>query len=259
MSKFDSSLLVKNVETSSKELEDILLSYMRKKIDGTLEDQYDFEEYEQVQHILDKLKDVQADSYLATRDSKEATSEAKGSLDKRQVEMQDVMYEKRHILEEIVKCHEFRSVYQDVELIPLEEFQAKASEKHSVNTDERQLMISRLEYELAIRSELKEQQEALLKLKAQLIKENIDVERKVDQFDGLLDDFVDSTAPVMAALKTEEREIELAEGKLKLDGAAVNSVQQPTEVLEDQLMADVTETTTNTAETRESEDVMDQS
>jgi hypothetical protein len=38
---------------------------------------------------------------------------------------------------------------------------------------------------------LKEQQEALQQKKAQLIKENIKAQRKVDQFDKLLDDFVE--------------------------------------------------------------------
>jgi THO complex subunit 5 len=73
-----------------------------------LEDQYDFDEYEHVQQILDRLKDIQSTSYTSTRDSKQSTSDAKDYMDKKQVEMQDVMYEKRHILEEIVKCREFR-------------------------------------------------------------------------------------------------------------------------------------------------------
>lgn len=42
------------------------------------------------------------------RDSKQSTSDAKDHMDKKQVELQDVMYEKRHILEEIVQCREFR-------------------------------------------------------------------------------------------------------------------------------------------------------
>lgn len=73
-----------------------------------MEDQYDFDESEKVQLSIHRLKDIQAESYADTRDSKQATSDAKDNLDKRQVEMQDVMFEKRHILEEIVKCHEFR-------------------------------------------------------------------------------------------------------------------------------------------------------
>ncbi|KAG1151013.1 hypothetical protein G6F37_006519 [Rhizopus arrhizus] len=206
MPNLNSISLINNVEAASKELETTLVKYMEKKLNGTLEDQYDFDEYEHVQQILDRLKDIQSTSYTSTRDSKQSTSDAKDYMDKKQVEMQDVMYEKRHILEEIVKCREFRSVYQDIELIPLEEFQSKAGPEYLVDFDnQHQLMINRLKYELVIRAELKEQQEALQQKKAQLIKENIKTQRKVDQFDKLLDDFVESTRPVIDALAAEEK------------------------------------------------------
>jgi hypothetical protein len=47
-----------------------------------------------------------------------------------------------------------RSVYQDVELIPLDEFQQKAGPEYLENSDNpHQLMINRLKYELVVRSE----------------------------------------------------------------------------------------------------------
>lgn len=113
---------IDSIEIASKELETILTNYMQKKIDvtsflykevqthieqGTLGD-YNADEYEQVQNCLDRLKDLQANSYISMRDSKQSTSDAKDHMDKKQVELQDVMYEKRHILEEIVQCREFR-------------------------------------------------------------------------------------------------------------------------------------------------------
>lgn len=46
-----------------------------------------------------------------------------------------------------------RSVYQDVELIPLEEFLARAGPEYQQNSDNpHQLMINRLKYELVIRA-----------------------------------------------------------------------------------------------------------
>lgn len=46
-----------------------------------------------------------------------------------------------------------RSVYQDVELIPLEEFLANAGPEYQQNSDNpHQLMINRLKYELVIRA-----------------------------------------------------------------------------------------------------------
>lgn len=46
-----------------------------------------------------------------------------------------------------------RSVYEDVELIPLEEFLAKAGPEYLQNSDNpHQLMINRLKYELVVRT-----------------------------------------------------------------------------------------------------------
>lgn len=86
-------------------------------------------------------------------ESKQSTADAKVDMNEKRVELQDVMYERKHILEEIVKCRGFRSVYQDVELIPLEEFQQKAGQEYLENMDNPHLlMINRLKYELVVRS-----------------------------------------------------------------------------------------------------------
>jgi THO complex subunit 5 len=76
---------------------------------GTLDD--DILESEQGQTLLDaidKIKDLHSQAYGSTRDSKQQTAEAKDDMDDKQVGLQNVMYEKRHIVEEIVKCREFR-------------------------------------------------------------------------------------------------------------------------------------------------------
>jgi THO complex subunit 5 len=47
----------------------------------------------------------------------------------------------------------YRSVYQDVELIPLEEFKSQAGPEYQVDPENtHQLMINRLKYELVVRT-----------------------------------------------------------------------------------------------------------
>ena len=46
--------------------------------------------------------------YHTLKQSKEATAEAKERMNEKQVGLQGVMYEKRHILEDIVQCRQFR-------------------------------------------------------------------------------------------------------------------------------------------------------
>ncbi|CAO3688465.1 unnamed protein product [Rhizopus stolonifer] len=230
MLKLDSVLLIDNVKPSSNNLENILLKYMQKKLDGTLEDQYDFDESEKVQLSIHRLKDIQAESYTDTRD----------------IEMQDVMFEKRHILEEI-----------DVELIPFEEFQAKAQPEFLVDLDnEHQLIINKLKYELVIRSELKKQQDELLKIKAHLVRENVKIKRKVDKFDKLLDDFVDSSSPVLQALEAEENAIALEVEKEKADAVAAAEKEKAGGAVEEQQVTDIVETIATTTEIQQTEPAM---
>jgi THO complex subunit 5 len=47
-------------------------------------------------------------TYYATSESKEMTTNAKNEMNEKRVDLQDVMYERKHILEEIVGCRQFR-------------------------------------------------------------------------------------------------------------------------------------------------------
>ncbi|KAG1123560.1 hypothetical protein G6F42_010434 [Rhizopus arrhizus] len=224
--------LLQEISEAAKKLEAILVTQFDKKLEGTLEaDSQATIDYDQIGINFAKLKDRQVGSFTATLESKQATAEAKEHMNEKQVDLHDVMYEKRHILEEIVQCRKFRSVYQDVELIPLDEFKAKAGPEYLENSDNpHQLFINRLKYELVVRAALKEQQEELQLKRTQLIKENRKAQKKVDQYDKLLDDFVQSAAPLEEALEAE----------LKADNAPEE------EMITDQQEAG--ETTTNTAE-----------
>ncbi|OAD03031.1 hypothetical protein MUCCIDRAFT_156037 [Mucor lusitanicus CBS 277.49] len=147
----------------------------------------------------------------------------------KQVDLHDVMYEKRHILEEIVQCRKFRSVYQDVELIPLDEFKAKAGPEYLENSDNpHQLFINRLKYELVVRAALKEQQEELQLKRTQLIKENRKAQKKVDQYDKLLDDFVQSAAPLEEALEAEHKARNALQDEMVTDQAQETSTSTST-------------------------------
>lgn len=78
-------------------------------LQGTLEaDSHTNLDYDQIGINFAKLKDRQVGSFSETIESKQATAEAKEHMNEKQVDLHDVMYEKRHILEEIVQCRKFR-------------------------------------------------------------------------------------------------------------------------------------------------------
>lgn len=103
-------------------------------------------------HGFNRLIDLHMIAYATTTESKQTTTTARNEMNEKRVELQDIMYERKHILEEIVQCRQFRSVYQDVELIPEEEFRLKAGPEYLENADnEHQLKINRFKYELVLR------------------------------------------------------------------------------------------------------------
>ncbi|KAI8982129.1 Fms-interacting protein-domain-containing protein [Mycotypha africana] len=183
---------LQDIDEAVKTLQDIILRQYEKKLNGSLtENSYSEIDEEEISRHFEAIKDLAVESFTAIFQSKQATLEARERMNEKKLALQEVMYEKRHILEEIVQCQEFRSVFQDIELIPLEEFQENAGEEYKRDVDNpHQLFINRLKYELVIRSALKEQQEALQIQKTQLIKENRKAQMKIDQIDKLLDDFV---------------------------------------------------------------------
>ncbi|KAI8879358.1 hypothetical protein K501DRAFT_23221 [Backusella circina FSU 941] len=146
---------VQRIDAVSKEVQALFTLQMDKKSNGTLEKSYtrSVTDRKNIQNRFNTIKVLHMNCYVSTRDSKQATAEAKENLKEKEVELQDVMYEKTHILEKCVQCREFRSIYQDVELIPLDEFQAKAGLEYLEDSNNpHQLMINRLKYEFVIRT-----------------------------------------------------------------------------------------------------------
>ncbi|KAI8067728.1 hypothetical protein BC940DRAFT_300325 [Gongronella butleri] len=82
------------------------------------------------------------------QDTKVDTANSKNTMDDKQRELQDAIYEKRHILEEIQKCRQLRTVFQHLELLPLDTFFATAP-AHYAGRDqtEHAQMINRLLFE----------------------------------------------------------------------------------------------------------------
>ncbi|KAK7049506.1 hypothetical protein VNI00_005537 [Paramarasmius palmivorus] len=125
--------------------------------------------------LVARLKALNRAANLATRTQKDATAVARQEMDQSYLGLQNLLYEKRHLEREIEKCRQFASVYQDVPLYSLDEFQALAPEEartQEVMQDEHQLMLNRLSFELAERQRLAQRRKELLQAKEELMKES---------------------------------------------------------------------------------------
>ncbi|KZT74421.1 hypothetical protein DAEQUDRAFT_782111 [Daedalea quercina L-15889] len=148
--------------------------------------------------LFARLKSLNRAANGATRAQKQATADARQQMDHTYLGLQNLLYEKRHLEREIEKCRQFASVYQDIPVHSLEEFVQLAPDEAKaevVLSDEHQLMLNRLSFELAERQRYYRDPEELLKeskaklatmdsVKAQidsLIKTASEVQKKVGE------------------------------------------------------------------------------
>ncbi|PFH52740.1 hypothetical protein AMATHDRAFT_1791 [Amanita thiersii Skay4041] len=125
--------------------------------------------------LIGQLKSLNRAANLATRIQKDATAAARHEMDQSHLELQNLLYEKRHLEREIEKCRQFASIYQDVPLYTLEQFKSLAPEEartDDVLSDEHQLMLNRLSFELAERQRLDQKRKELIQQKEELLKES---------------------------------------------------------------------------------------
>ncbi|KAL0091074.1 Fms-interacting protein-domain-containing protein [Phycomyces blakesleeanus] len=223
MSALDGSPL-HSIIKASEELQAFVVSQLESRIAGTLpEDVLEGEKGMTLLKTIDKIMDLHALAFGSTRVSKHLTAEAKTAMDARQIGLQNVMYEKRHLLEEIVKCRDFRSVYQDVDLIPLDEFNAVAPPAYRQDNSNQHIeMINRLKFE----HEARMRQEKLQVERVKLIKDNRKAQEKLDRFDKLYDDLVQASIPMELALLDEDKKVE------KNDSVEVKTTNEDVEMEE---------------------------
>ncbi|KLO14964.1 hypothetical protein SCHPADRAFT_825557 [Schizopora paradoxa] len=145
--------------------------------------------------LFARLKALNRGANAAVRTHKQASAEERLELDATHLQLQNLQYEKRHLEREIAKCLQFGSVYQDVPLHSLEEFEELApveARTDEVMNDTHQLMLNRLSFELveqllAEKEELSKQskvkQTTIDSVKSQidtLVKTAADIQKKVD-------------------------------------------------------------------------------
>ncbi|KAI1786513.1 Fms-interacting protein-domain-containing protein [Ganoderma leucocontextum] len=125
--------------------------------------------------LFARLKSLNRAANHATRAHKQATADSRQEMDHTYLGLQNLLYEKRHLEREIDKCRQFASVYQDIPVHALEDFMQIAPEEartEHVLTDEHQLMLNRLSFELSERQRLELKRKELIKEKEALLKES---------------------------------------------------------------------------------------
>ncbi|KAI0254382.1 Fms-interacting protein-domain-containing protein [Lactifluus subvellereus] len=123
--------------------------------------------------LFARLKALNRDANAAARAHKQVTADARQDMDQTHLRLQNLLYEKRHLEREIDKCRQFASVYQDIQMYSIEQFiELSPPEAHTedVLTNEHQLMLNRLGFELVERQRLDRKVKALAQEKEEILK-----------------------------------------------------------------------------------------
>jgi THO complex subunit 5 len=149
--------------------------------------------------LMSRLKTLNRAANTATRARKQATAEARQEMDQTHLGLQNLLYEKRHLEREIEKCRQFASIYQDVPLYSVHEFEMLAppeARTDAVLADSHQLMLNRLSFELAERQRLDLKKKELMQQKEDLLAQSKNKNTTLDSVKLQIDTLVKTAAEI---------------------------------------------------------------
>ncbi|KAF3056055.1 hypothetical protein CFAM422_012961 [Trichoderma lentiforme] len=144
---------------------------------------------------ISHLRGLHRNACLSARDTKAQTAEARQEVDRLHLQLQNLYYEQRHLQGEITGCESYDHKYQQLPLIPVEEFLTLRPEYADSNDDER--MFARIEHEREEREILEQRRQELLKRKQKLINDNKRRKDDLANLDQDLEKFIDAAKPIL--------------------------------------------------------------
>ncbi|KAI4105000.1 MAG: hypothetical protein LQ339_003617 [Xanthoria mediterranea] len=150
---------------------------------------------------LARLRQASRDSIFEVRATKQDTAEARQEVDRLHLQLQNFYYEERHLRGEISACESYDHQYQQLPLIPVEEF-LQVEPEHA-DSDEKSLMFARISHELAEREILEQQRQELLRRKQLLVAENKKRKDDLASLDKDLETFIDAAKPIQTLFEKQ--------------------------------------------------------
>ncbi|KAK8186009.1 Fms-interacting protein-domain-containing protein [Phyllosticta citribraziliensis] len=151
----------------------------------------------------------------STRSEKAATAAARSTIDTLHLQLQNLVYEQRHLRSEIAACEAYPHPYLALPLIPEDEFLAMEAhaevaarardleDSGDLVAREEVVMEARIGHELAVRMELEEKRQGLLRRKQELVAENNKRREDLARLDGSLERFIEAAKPIEQTFQKE--------------------------------------------------------
>ncbi|VUC33881.1 unnamed protein product [Clonostachys rosea] len=147
------------------------------------------------------LRGLHRHACISARETKAVTAEARQEVDRLHLQLQNLYYEQRHLQNELSSCESFDHKYQQLPLIPVENFLEKFPEHRE--DDENTLMFARIDHERTEREALEQQRQELLKRKQKLIADNKRRKEDLANLDNELEKFIDAVKPIQKLFEKE--------------------------------------------------------
>jgi len=148
------------------------------------------------------LKQINRTLYIDNRNIKQVTQDEKQKMDKLNLELKNLDYERLHLKKEIEKCSQLKTTYQDIDMIPLEEFLEVAPDSlKNGNDNPHRQMINRLSFELEERKRLSKAEKELIDDKKKINEKLIKQKEKLNQIDEQLEQMIKNSFTLQESLK----------------------------------------------------------
>ena len=156
-------------------------------------------------HLRSTSRKLHEDS----RKNKVRVTEIRSKVDNASLALQNRKYQKRHLQEEIRNCKSFQSIYENVSLIPVDEFMQKASKDERADEivhNPHKLYLARLRFELHERKRLEEEKQELQKKRTALMKENRTKKQRLEGLESDLKEMLSRSIQVRNRFEEANRE-----------------------------------------------------
>ncbi|KAM0788125.1 hypothetical protein ACM66B_001290 [Microbotryomycetes sp. NB124-2] len=156
------------------------------------------------------LNSVNRDVQAGARAFKQHTHDARILAEQAHLRLQNLLFEQNHLEREIRKCQEYESEFQHLPLLPLLELEALAAQPTPPDgltvplpQDSHELMLTRLNFELAERQRFDAEKKELGQSKAKLVKENDIKKANLEALERQVDNFVQAAKAIQAKMHEE--------------------------------------------------------
>ncbi|KAI8813324.1 Fms-interacting protein-domain-containing protein, partial [Cladochytrium replicatum] len=149
-----------------------------------------------------ELTELNRSLHLHSKAVKQDTHDAKQTMDRAQLELQNLNYERLYLQREIEKCDELETIYQDIDRMTDEEFMRRAPPEYiAAATDEHNMLLSQLRFEMSERLRLQTAEKELEGQRNQLTAEMKEKAAELESIDKELEQLLKYTVPLQDKLK----------------------------------------------------------